>query len=97
MQPPRTRLLTGWFAAAALLLVTASATVHEIKHDLGQHEDLACALHALADHAGKMLLLAPATAPVILFHPVAIGNVAPALPGTTTTSFRARAPPVSSV
>jgi Co/Zn/Cd efflux system component len=84
-----------WLAATALLLVTTSAIAHEVEHDIGQHQDPACALHALADHAGNVL---PTVATVLTAAPQATltPDLPPfLLPRAAALSFRARAPPVS--
>lgn len=97
MHSPRAQLLSRLLIAAALLLATSLASAHELEHALEQHDEPACALHLLADHTGKTLLAVALDVSVLPYRPVNESRVACAAPRTHTTSFRARAPPVSAV
>lgn len=97
MRQRHTRFLTGLLAGAALLFVTTQAAVHDIEHDLNQHDEPTCALHLLADHAGKALIAVTPDVSTPPYRPVAVSGVARSAPRLHVTSFRARAPPVSAV
>src|SRR5688572_1458748 len=87
------RLLIG----AALLLVTAVAAAHELEHALDQHDEPACALHLLAEHAGKAVAADVTVAPIVPYQSVLWSFIAASSPRTAVRAPRARSPPVSRV
>jgi hypothetical protein len=97
MPAPRAKFFTRLLTAAALLLATSLAAAHELEHALEQHDEPACALHLLAQHAGKTLLAVAPTVPFLAYRSIAGTHVASPTPRTGVASFRARAPPVSAV
>ncbi len=91
------RRTTPWLMALALVLAATAALTHEIEHDLDRHDDALCALHALANLGGKALPTV-ATMAMAVSSPTAFLTHADVQPVfSNTTSFHARAPPVSVV
>ena len=97
MDSRRTHSLIRWLTAAALLCATTIAAAHELEHALEQHDEPACALHLLAGHGGKGLVVASFVVPVIPYRSVAAAFIAASLPQDTLPVPRARSPPVSVV
>src|SRR3990172_5291004 len=82
-------------AVLALLLLGAqiAAVAHEFDHALGLHGS-ACALHAFADQAGKVLASAAPTVALDHSLPVASASIAVSAGIVSLPPFRSRAPPV---
>jgi hypothetical protein len=85
----------AWLLAAALLVVSATASAHELEHATAHH-DAACSLHLYSGHGGAL----PTFANEPVSPPPPAASFTPPVTGAVITAFKptppARAPPLRS-
>lgn len=92
----RRRSVLAWLLAAAFVAVTNAALAHELKHELKQHDEIACALHLYSGHHGKAAAPCRAPLPVATSDAPATATPAGFRSATVALGYRGRAPPPAS-